>query len=272
VAMMNAESQLRQHYEKLLTKIKGNGRELKKAPRCVTSYLPDQSDWVNRLEKDLRDAGIHVKGPDDKIKERDFLLIAATPAYKEAWERADNHVASAIGEVRDRLDKAKESKTRVIPLLCEGDPRGSLPADLIGIGSSDFTDRTRRTLGLLDLVLSLYGMENDPAAQGYRDHLDNRWADTIGRMVRRPRTTADQGEDQLSPERIKLLRLIRRHFGMEDLQSLCYELVADCENLKSDTKDVFARELIAYHERRGSMAKLRDTLARERPKVEWPAL
>ncbi|MGD8585378.1 MAG: hypothetical protein PVH65_11190 [Chloroflexota bacterium] len=270
VAMMNAESQLRQSYEKLLTKIKGNGRELKKTPRCVTSYLVDQSEWVNKLVKDLRDAGIQVKGPDDNIKSRDFLLIAATPAYKEAWNRADKRLAAVADEVRDRLARMKESKTRVIPLLCEGDSKASLPADLNGIGSSDFTDRTCRTLGLLDLVLSLYGMENDPIAIGGRDYLAKQWADTVGRMARKTRSAAEQGEDRLPPERIKLLRLIRQNFGMADLQTICYELVEDCENLRNGTKDVFVRDLIAYHERRGRMARLRNLLLRERPEVEWP--
>ncbi|MCU0502859.1 MAG: hypothetical protein MUC51_14045 [Anaerolineae bacterium] len=54
-------------------------------------------------------------------------------------------------------------------------------------------------------------------------------------------------------------RLVR-HYNMEELRGLAFDVGLDHECIKGDTLDEYARELLAFCERRGFLANLLDTV------------
>ena len=65
-----------------------------------------------------------------------------------------------------------------------------------------------------------------------------------------------------------LLENLVRYFSINDLRTISFELGLDYENLKGDTKQVLARELISYCEHRGQIPDLVAVCKEQRPRVE----
>ena len=68
--------------------------------------------------------------------------------------------------------------------------------------------------------------------------------------------------------RAKLRRNLSKHFNKEELRTLCFDLGIEHENLP-ETKDVMARELVAYCERTGKIRELVAQCRKLHPKVIW---
>lgn len=170
-------AQLRRKYEIHLSNVKSFRRD-RTAPRCFISYLPEQAAWVKDLTTDLRDAGVHVLEKTADIALDDFILLAATPAYKNAWQNLSLTIADAIELIRPRLQQ--KGRTAVIPLLVEGNSDTCLPSNFRGIHSGEFQDETRYTLALYDLVLTLYAIPfNHLAFKSLREDLERQWQQTL---------------------------------------------------------------------------------------------
>lgn len=73
----------------------------------------------------------------------------------------------------------------------------------------------------------------------------------------------------LSPSDASLLSKINKHFGEDDLKTLCFDLDVDYENLAGETKSSKARELILELERQGRLPELVERCKRARPNVLW---
>lgn len=68
-------------------------------------------------------------------------------------------------------------------------------------------------------------------------------------------------------DRNSLLQFLVRHYTLEALKTLCFNLFVDYDNLSGDNKTAKARELILYLERKGRLEELRAVLAREQPRA-----
>ena len=62
-----------------------------------------------------------------------------------------------------------------------------------------------------------------------------------------------------------LLEVLTQRFDDNELRDLCFTLDVDYENLRGETKDAKARELLLRMERRGEVDKLAKQVQRERP-------
>jgi hypothetical protein len=67
-----------------------------------------------------------------------------------------------------------------------------------------------------------------------------------------------------------LRQTIADTFNTEELKTLCSDLGLDYDNLGGDGKEAKARELIAYLNRRGELARLVAYCTNARPTYPWP--
>jgi hypothetical protein len=68
---------------------------------------------------------------------------------------------------------------------------------------------------------------------------------------------------------IKLFEILDKRFGEDDLQTLCFYLNVDYENLPAGGRANKARELISYLRRRSRISDLLETGRKLRPDVAW---
>jgi hypothetical protein len=70
---------------------------------------------------------------------------------------------------------------------------------------------------------------------------------------------------------VDLHRSLVLHFDLSELQTLCFDLGVDYENLSGSNKADKCRELIAYFQRRGKLGELIDYCQQQRPHLTWRA-
>jgi hypothetical protein len=63
--------------------------------------------------------------------------------------------------------------------------------------------------------------------------------------------------------------MIDEHFNKSELQTLCFDMDVDYDDLNGENKSDKARELIAFCERRQIVPDLVARCRELRPKVEW---
>jgi formylglycine-generating enzyme required for sulfatase activity len=71
----------------------------------------------------------------------------------------------------------------------------------------------------------------------------------------------------MGEDRNSLLQFLVRHYSMDALKTLCFNLFVDFDNLSGDTKNAKVRELILYLERTDRLEDLRGVLARDLPRA-----
>lgn len=71
---------------------------------------------------------------------------------------------------------------------------------------------------------------------------------------------------------VRLHKLIDKHFGKEDLKTLCFYLGVDYDTLPADGKSAKARELVQKCEREDELDKLLQECQGLRPKADWPSV
>ena len=67
-----------------------------------------------------------------------------------------------------------------------------------------------------------------------------------------------------------MLDLLTRHFNLEELRTLCFELGIPFDELGGQGLRGVARELLLYVQRRDRLPELLTALTVERPSVAWP--
>ena len=67
-----------------------------------------------------------------------------------------------------------------------------------------------------------------------------------------------------------MLDLISRHFSLEELRNLSFELGVNTDELGGQGLSGVARELVRYFQRRDRLPELLAALRAERPSVAWP--
>lgn len=71
----------------------------------------------------------------------------------------------------------------------------------------------------------------------------------------------------MADDRNSLLQFLVRHYSMDALKTLCFNLFVDFDNLSGDNKNAKARELILFLERNDRLADLQGVLARDLPRA-----
>lgn len=177
-----ALARLRSMYETYLVRVKGFRRD-QAAPRCYISHMPEQTTWVAQLMQDLRDAGVYVLEDRGQTQENDFVILVGTPAYKDAWDRSAEPIASDANLLRTDLRQTATQQLFLVPLLLEGDVSTACPHEVRGRRTGDFRHETYYAVSLFDLVLTLYAISLDhPAFEQLRQTLQKQWEETLGRM------------------------------------------------------------------------------------------
>ncbi|WP_420628646.1 hypothetical protein [Candidatus Leptofilum sp.] len=82
--------------------------------------------------------------------------------------------------------------------------------------------------------------------------------------------SSNEGNESGNPGR--LLYLLDEYFNRSELESLCFNLDVEFENLKGEIRIDKARELILHMYRKGELERLLSALQNERPNVEWPKI
>ena len=80
----------------------------------------------------------------------------------------------------------------------------------------------------------------------------------------------DEQADTLLQNRIRLRELMVRYFNKTELETLCFDLGIDKDNLPNATKPELAQEIILYCERHDKLDRLLDICRDQRPHAEWP--
>ena len=70
--------------------------------------------------------------------------------------------------------------------------------------------------------------------------------------------------------RVTLREVLADYFSLDELQTLCFDLNIDFENLRGDSKQAKAREIVAYCERNSQSYELTVAIHRLRPKLSLP--
>ncbi|WP_420645799.1 GTP-binding protein [Candidatus Leptofilum sp.] len=256
-----ALARLRSTYETLLTRVKGFRRD-RAAPRCYLSHLPAQAVWVAQLADDLRDAGVHVLTDREKLADDDLILMADTPTYQQNFKANNEAIAADAALIRSRWKQSREST--VIRLLA---PNHENPPALAEIKPYDFRRDSHYAVSLFDLVLTLYAIpHNHQAFAPLRKSLHQQWEQKlagIGEFV-------EIDEAQARQNRAQFLQLLNSYFKQNELETLCFDLGIDFENLPGNTKEEKARELMLFCEREDRIHDLQEAVRERRPHIEWP--
>jgi formylglycine-generating enzyme required for sulfatase activity len=79
-------------------------------------------------------------------------------------------------------------------------------------------------------------------------------------------TSADPNRQQLT----QLRKLLIKHFSLDELRVLCFDMGLEYEELPGDTRGTKMHGLIEYLQRRGELPKLLTEISEQRPAVVWP--
>ncbi len=170
---------LRNTYETYLVRIKGYRRD-RTAPRCYISSMPEQAQWVARLTRDLREAGVMVLTDPTQVQDADPLIAVATPNYEQAWDRGDQAIAADAHLIRNRLRAQDTLRGMTLQLLLDDDRESVTAGDVSQRSLGDFRDETHYPVSLFDLVLSLYSIRLDnPAFMPLRQALSRQWKERM---------------------------------------------------------------------------------------------
>lgn len=73
----------------------------------------------------------------------------------------------------------------------------------------------------------------------------------------------------MAVNKISLRENMNRYFSLDEIESLCFDLGVDFENIGGNSKPGKVLELIQYMERRGRLEELAGACAKLRPNVDW---
>ncbi|MBK8985045.1 MAG: non-canonical purine NTP pyrophosphatase [Chloroflexi bacterium] len=80
----------------------------------------------------------------------------------------------------------------------------------------------------------------------------------------------DEQADALLQNRIRLRELMVRYFNKTELETLCFDLGIDKDNLPTVTKPEMSQEIILYCERLNLIPRLLELCRSQRPNADWP--
>lgn len=91
-----------------------------------------------------------------------------------------------------------------------------------------------------------------------------------GESTGKDSTAVTEWQSSLNRKRSQLWRELVESFSEEELNTLCFELGVDYENVSGDTKADKAREIVELFERENRLGELVDYCRGVRPEANWP--
>jgi len=141
-------------------------------------------------------------------------------------------------------------------------PAGTDPAYLHGLTA----------LGILRHEGDGYAIGNDFFARWLREQAD--WEAKSEVSAEGTLAVYTQAEPEMAltgtkEHAVRLRRTLVARFDKSELCTLCFEMGIESENLPGETREVLARELVAYCVRHGQIPKLVEVGRRLRPDISW---
>ena len=185
----------RSRFEQVLFRVKSYVTEAKlPIPACFISYAwgnAEHERWVEKLlAADLQKAGITVVldrwdnariGASvprfvERVAKSDRVIVIGTKLYQMKYENNEpmrSFVVAAEGDlIGKRMIGTEAQKESVLPILLEGTAETAFPQLLHGRVYADFRKNELYFDVALELLLSLYGIQNeDPVAAELRETL-----------------------------------------------------------------------------------------------------
>lgn len=94
---------------------------------------------------------------------------------------------------------------------------------------------------------------------------------TTSTAITHQTSPAAQGEkSQTAINLVELSQLIRKHYSLGELKSLCFELQVEYDDLAGETLTNKVQSLVEYLERRGRVPHLLTLVKQQRPHTPWP--
>ena len=168
-----AIARLRTTYEYHLSQVKSY-RIANATPKCFISHLDDSGQFIHKLSKDLRDAGVYLILDVEPIGSQDHIVILDTPNYQNMWQ---NDLFTAIphaATIRDRI----KSRSRKIHALRLGQTQNQAISwhDIDHCNEGLFDDESHYIIGLFNIILTLYNIPmNNQSFAPRRRSLHEQW-------------------------------------------------------------------------------------------------
>jgi hypothetical protein len=70
-------------------------------------------------------------------------------------------------------------------------------------------------------------------------------------------------------DRVKIAKFIEKHFSIAEIDSICFEMTIESEEIRGSTKSVRVQDLVKYCERRGRLADLEGLVRNKRNGISW---
>lgn len=87
-----------------------------------------------------------------------------------------------------------------------------------------------------------------------------------------PQTTTTDLKASNTNKRTATVFLIKKHFSLEELQSLCFDLDIEFDDLPGNNFSRRAEELVDYCDRHSKFNQLLTACRQKRPKAPWTAV
>ena len=150
------------------------------APRCFISYSWDSEphrDWVRKLATRLREQGVDAildqfhcapgmdltKFMEESLRESSFVLLVCTPNFAQKADAGVGGVGYEKAIVTGEIFAGEAREAKFVPLLREGDAKGSLPSYLKSRLFVDFREDAFFERKLEELLRHFYDKPLYPA-------------------------------------------------------------------------------------------------------------
>lgn len=222
----------------------------------VTSFLAGAAEAIRpTASQAVTDAYAALKG----ALLRKFGDTA--PAIQVAEKKPEKESSKDV--VKDAIQESKADQDRDILALAQ-----TLAEALKSSGATTTTTTNINTGGgaYIGGNLSVGGdFAGRDMHKGDVVHGDKVLGNKIGTQINHYNTAPDLSEINLTGR--GLVPLLNNYFNLSEIESLCFEMGIDDENLRGQTKDEKARSLVKHCENRGRLDELKRYMRLQRPNL-----
>jgi hypothetical protein len=230
------------------------------------SYSSRDAEWVRgwllpRLEAaglnvciDFRDFDIGAPALDNMelaVERSAKTLIVLTPNWIDSeWTNFE----ALLTQTQDPAARRR----RLVPLMLE---KVKLPARIAMLTYADFTTPAKHESEIGRVIAAI--KPDAKAAPPYPTPADQGGVSAAQSAT----STGASGASQSYLTRLR--ENLTNYFSEGELQTICFDLGEDYDNLPGDGKSAKAREMVAYFNRRGRLEELIALCEKQRPNARW---